>query len=424
VILLAMEKLAGARAPSSNAVLVVDCDGLVDAARVRHALRRFLPSAPWLGGRLARPRPWGRLVWRVPSGGPTLPPVRTVALATGGGSEIEALVDRELDAPIDPRREPPLRFTIATARRSSHLVLTWAHALMDPHGSEHLLRLLAEIDAHASHALPTAPVVIAPPDARSFRQRGALASRGAALLRGLAPIPPVSLAAGSHGQRAPAATHRHRCFRLAAPTAPADRLRRGLPWRLAVVARAMAERFAAHGLATSAPFVVPVSVNRRARGEHGPILGNYLSFHFARCRPPIDGDVEGTARALRDQLADAVRHDELEATWAGMSFARWRPLRGMFRELPWTKAGDLCSFHFADTDALLPDRADLFGARITGGHHVAAVPPRPGVGVFFGRREGVETVVVSWVEGVVDDADVAAIADVVQQTMGWAPVTA
>jgi hypothetical protein len=296
---------------------------------------------------------------------------------------------------------------------------------MDPHGSEHLLRLLAEIDGDAAHALPTAPVVVAPADVRSFRERGALASRGAALLRALAPTPPISLAAAARGGTASTPTrHRHRCYRFAAPAAPTDRLRRGMPWRLAVVARAMAERFAEHGLSTAVPFVVPVSVNRRARGEHGPVLGNYHSFHFARCPAPVGDDVEATARALRDQLADAVRHDELEATWAGMSFARWRPLRGMFRELPWTKGGDLCSFHFADTDALLPDRTDLFGARIAGGYHVAAVPPRPGAGVFFGRHDGVETVVVSWVEGVLDDADADAIAGVVQRTMGWLRATA
>jgi len=106
-----------------------------------------------------------------------------------------------------------------------------------------------------------------------------------------------------------------------------------------------------------------------------------------------------------------------------MSFARYRPLRGMFRELPWTATGDFCSFNFADTDALLPDRTHLFGARITGGYHVAAVPARPGAGVFFGRRDGVESLVVSWVEPVLDDGDATLIADVVQREMGWRSVS-
>jgi hypothetical protein len=196
-----------------------------------------------------------------------------------------------------------------------------------------------------------------------------------------------------------------------------------MAWRLAVVAQAMTALYVRRGVATDVPFLVPVSVDRRARGEHGPVLGNYLSFHFARCRPPVDGDTVGLARALRDQLAEAVRQDELEATWAGMSFARLRPLRGMFRELPWTRGGDFCSFHFADTDALLPDRTHLFGARIVGGYHVAAVPARPGVGVFFSRRDASESLVVSTTNDVLDDADAATVADVVQRAMGWERVT-
>ena len=360
----------------------------------------------------------GKLAWRVPAGGPTLPPVRTTTLATG--ATIGALVDRELDTPLDPYREVPLRITIVAAGAASHLVLTWAHALMDPHGSEHVLRLLAELDERPSDAAPAGPpLLVAPTDPRSFRERGALASRGAAHLRSLAPVPPVSPAAAPLG-RSPA--RRQRCFRFTAPAAPSDRLRRGLPWRLAVTAKAMTALFTARGLPTNVPFLIPVSINRRARGEAGPVLGNYLAFHFARCLPPLDGDTERTARALRDQLAAAVRRDELEATWAGMSFARYRPLRGMFRELPWTAAGDFCSFNFADTDALLPDRTHLFGAPIAGGHHVAAVPARPGVGVFFGRRDGIESLVVSWVASVLDDADAVRIADVVRDEMGWQPV--
>jgi hypothetical protein len=196
-----------------------------------------------------------------------------------------------------------------------------------------------------------------------------------------------------------------------------------MPWRLAVVAKAMTALWTERGLPTDVPFLVPVSVDRRPRGEHGPVLGNYLGFHFARCRPPVDGDTARLARELRDQLAEAVRRDELEAGWAGLSFARYRPLRGMFRELPWTAAGDLCSFHFADTNGLLPDRSHLFGARVAGGYHVAAVPDRPGAGVFFSRAGAVDSVVVSWANDVLNDADAETIAGIVQHEMGWKRTT-
>jgi hypothetical protein len=181
----------------------------------------------------------------------------------------------------------------------------------------------------------------------------------------------------------------------------------------------MAALWVRRGLPTDVPLLVPVSVNRRPRGEPGPVLGNYLGFHFARCHPPVERDTAGLARELRHQLAEAVRQDELEAGWAGMSFARYRPLRGMFRELPWTAAGDFCSFHFADTAMLLPERTHLFGARVTGGYHVASVPDRPGAGVFFSRTGEIENVVVSWANDVLDDADAEALAGIIQHEMGW-----
>ena len=415
VVLLAMETLGAGTATSSNAVLVVELAGAIDSNRVESALSRFLVHCPWLGGRLSRPRPWGKLRWRVPKDGPSRPPVRTQSLAAG---ELRALVDRELVARLDPYREAPLRLTLADENGATHLVLTWAHPLMDPHGSEHLLRLLAELDEQRDGAPPWAkpPLLVAPPETRSFRERGALASRGAAQLKSLAPIPPISLAA--HNGR-PTGLRRHRRFRFVAGPPYPDRLRRGMPWRLAVVAKAMTALWVRRGLPTDVPFLVPVSIDRRPRGEHGPVLGNYLGFHFARCQPPVDGDSARLARELRDQLADAIRGGEIEAGWAGMSFARYRPLRGMFRELPWTVAGDFCSFHFADTAVLLPDRTHLFGAPITGGYHVASVPDRPGAGIFFSRAGSVESVVVSWANDVLDDADAEALAAIIQHEMGW-----
>lgn len=412
-----METLATGRAASSNAALAIELATRVEPARVAAAVARFLPTCPWLGGRLRRPFPWGKLAWRVPSAGPTPIPLATPTLAAAG---IEGLVDRELAQAIDPRRAAPLRMAVADDGTRSCLVLTWAHALMDPHGAEHLVRLLAALDEHPGNDAPwtTPPVLTAPPDQRPLRERGALASRGAATLRGLAPVPPRSLASAPH-RRSTRTAPRHWRFQFAAGAQPVERARRGMPWRLAVVATAMTARYERHGVPTDVPMLVPVSVERRARGEHGPVLGNYLGFHFARFLPPTDGDAARLARELRDRLAEAVRRDDLEAAWAGMSFARLRPLRGMFRELPWTRSGDFCSFHFADTDALLPDRTHLFGAEIAGGYHVAAVPARPGAGVFFTRRGDVENLVVATTDGVLDDADADALAAAIGDGMGW-----
>jgi hypothetical protein len=129
--------------------------------------------------------------------------VQTRAVAAGA---LAALVDRELGARLDPYREAPLRLTIANEGGAGRLILTWSHPLMDPHGSEYLLRLLTELDEQQGGALawPTAPLLVAPPDTRSLRERGALASRGAAQLRRLTPAPTLPLRHGSAVSRSSA----------------------------------------------------------------------------------------------------------------------------------------------------------------------------------------------------------------------------
>jgi hypothetical protein len=50
---------------------------------------------------------------------------------------------------------------------------------------------------------------------------------------------------------------------------------------------------------------------------------------------------------------------------------------------------------------------------------VPAVPPRPGIGVFFNRCAGRTNLVVAWIDGVVTDRDVTGIVQTVREEMGW-----
>ncbi len=107
-------------------------------------------------------------------------------------------------------------------------------------------------------------------------------------MRTLAPVPPVSPAAAlvPPGR----ACFRHESF--AAPeSAGGDRRHtREITWRLAVVGKAMAELWRARGL-PDVPFLLPISVDLRPKGEPGPVFGNSLAFHFARFRPSDTTDV-------------------------------------------------------------------------------------------------------------------------------------
>src|SRR5262245_22208805 len=103
VLLVAM---AGAR--PNNAVLVIECTGVLDGTRLERALDRLQPLAPFMAGRLERPFPWGRLRWTVDEA--ARPPVVRRRLACG--ETLEDAIDAVLNEPVDPWRAPPLRWHV------------------------------------------------------------------------------------------------------------------------------------------------------------------------------------------------------------------------------------------------------------------------------------------------------------------------
>jgi hypothetical protein len=402
VLLLAM----GGRRPN-NAVFVVECDGRLDPAQVSEALRRATDVAPWIAGRLERPFPWGRLRWTVDV--PVAPDRRPIVSMRDGDDA--GVVDEWLNTVVDPRRDPPFHVTVvagedAGRRPTTWLVLAWAHALMDPRGAELLVAMLdALVRGDDGRAWARERLVAPPEDTRPWRDRMAAARCGVEHLRRVTAVKPRSLARGvtSFGRV------RHR--RVAVPAPPP----RQMPATLGHVGAAMAALWASRGLPPDEPFVVPISVDRRRKGEPGPVFGNYLSFHFARF-PPAREDGPMTA-AIRRDLAEAVRADAIDATWTAMNFARYYPPEALLRPVG---GDDLASFNCADTGEVRPALPTLFGRPVRGAYHVPCVQPRPGLGVFLGRAAGVESVTAVWVEPVASDAEVDALLAQVARAIGAA----
>ncbi len=379
VLLLAM----GGTRPN-NAVFVVECDGVLDAARIERAVDALAPLAPFMASRLERPRPWGRLRWRAVDERAAVLPRRLVA-----GQAIDTIVDEALNVVIAPRREAPLRWHVVTDADGarSWLVLVWVHALMDPRGAELLVAMLDALDRGGEHAAWAAARLVVPPeDARPARERAALAGRAMPHLRALAHERGASLADGRVTGRV---HHRRRVV----PARP-----RAVPLTLAVVGRAVSRLWGGRGASPPSSFVVPISVDRRRKGEPGPVFGNFVSFHFARLSSAAGAPTAETAAAIRRDMADAVRADVVEALWAGMSVIRHYPPRHLLRPLG---GRDLASFHCADTGDVRPPLPTLVGQPVRGAYHAPCVQPHPGLGVFFSRMGEYESIVAVWVDGAV-----------------------
>ena len=405
----------GKAVSSSNALLAVHCDGSIDPERLSRSLGRFLEFCPWPTARLQRPFPWGKLQWAAGSDvAGERPPVRSQPVATV--KDVEQAIDAEINAAIDPRREPPVRFLSLEGAADSVLLMTWFHPLMDPRGAQNLLRHLVHIDCHGGgppwgHA---EPAFVRAPDSRSFRARGRLARKSLDYMRTLPRVEPVASPSAHPTGRV--------CFRQVSfverdAAAEPVRLTREISWRLAVVGKAMRALWEERNV-PDVPFLLPIAVDLRPKGDLGPTFGNMLAFHFARFKPTDAADVPRLASMLRDQMADALRCGQIEANDVAMDFLQYRPLAFVRRALRRT-GGETFSFNCADVGDFPATLERCFGRRVVNAYHVPAVPPRPGIGVFFNRCSGRSNLVVAWIDGVVTDEDVTRIVQTVREELGW-----
>jgi hypothetical protein len=425
LVLIAMQRLWPDERISHNTVLVVECEGAVAPERVRRAVAGFLDVCPWPAARLRRPFPWGKLHWAAgPRTGRHAPALQHRRVESP--AHRHAVLEAELNAVIEPRHEPPLRIAIvdepaasgAAAPVRSTLAMTWFHPLMDPRGGQNLLGHLAALDRHGGGApwASRTDTLVAPPDRRPLRERGRLARRSVAYMRSLMPVAPVS--PGTGVRTFGAVRFAQHTFGEPRPDASGGPERRDICWRLAIVGRAMAELWRRRGL-PDVPFLVPISVDLRPKGDAEPTFGNALAFHFARFRPSETADLGALERALRRQMVDAMRDGQIEANAAAMEFLHYRPFRVMLRDLPGTAAGETFSFNCADVGAFPPVVDLVFGTRVVNAYHVPAVLPRPGIGVFFNRCASRNNLVVSWIEGAVTEDEVARVVEVVREGMRW-----
>ena len=196
-----------------------------------------------------------------------------------------------------------------------------------------------------------------------------------------------------------------------------DRATREIWWRLAVVGKALREIWARRGLPDAA-VLLPVAVDLRPKGEPGATFGNVLAFHFARFHSSDTDDIPRLASALRNQMAEALRQGQIEANEVAMTFLRYRPARMIRRAVQWIADGATFSFNCADVGDF-PGAARCFGRRVVNAYHIPAVPPRPGVGVFFNRCAGRNNLVVAWIDDLLTDNDVTRIVNIISAEMGW-----
>lgn len=381
--------MAHAGTRPNNAVFVLECEGTLDFALVRRTCAELTRLAPFVSARLQRPFPWGKLRWVADGSRDLLVHKRRVQ-----ADQVDAIVEEELNATIDPWQGPALRWQVLEHADEARawFVLTWAHPLMDPRGAELLVAMLDAVGRGGEGSSWAAAQRIEPPsDCRPLREQLRVARHGLERLRQVTRAQPRSL---GHDVAHPGAV---RFRRRALPSGRP----RPFSVTLAHVAAAVAPLYRRRGLDPET-FVIPISVDRRLKGDPGPVFGNYLSFHFVDLAARQVGSVDATVAAVQRGMAEALRANAIEGLWAAMALGGYHSPGWMLRPFE----GEIASFHCADLGDMRPTCRTWLGARVRGGYHVACIQPSPGLGIFFNRCAGVENVIVAWVDAVLHDEEV------------------
>ncbi|MEM7167664.1 MAG: hypothetical protein AAF581_19585 [Planctomycetota bacterium] len=397
--------------------LVVECQGTLPQERIDAAIARFVEYAPWPLARLRRAFPWSAPFWEAPAT-PQAAPRVTMHEIGSGDAPLQEVLEQRLNTPLDPHAGTPVRFDVIDQGKTSHFVQTWFHPLMDPRGAETLTLHLNHLDENAQVADPWpdgVPSFVPPPQAGTRLERLRLASKGRRYLDSFRATPPTS--PGGHATRSQAQSFRFkRCsFR---DSGTASRAQKEMTWRLALVGRILRRVWQRHGI-PEVPYLLPVSVDLRKKGEAGPVFSNHLSLHFPQFDP--NAEIDAINNELRKQMFESLRHGQLEATRAAMNFIRPLPLPLLAWRMALSSRGELCSFNFADTGEYSGATETLFGCPIVNSYHLPTVTPKPGIGIFLNSCGQNQNIVVTWLDGIVGADEIDDLIAEIGKGLGWVP---
>lgn len=307
---------------------------------------------------------------------------------------------------------------VPRADGGTDLAFTFAHLLLDGHGSERFIAWLAACGdgkRHVDDLSAAEGAAIEDPEGSwtaDLRRRGERARRWQAHLRSLATPPPRSLGGPLSGVRqetlhdtlilSPESSARF----LARVKAKAGLLTPAL-FPLAASLRAHAAVFDARG-ARPGSFVVPVVANARPRGTGDAsraIFRTHVGMLWLRALAGEIDDLDGLVTALKERRLSFLREGLLEDGLAALELARVAPKDLYARHVRRGFGGELASFFFAFTGEFLPDVTHFFGAPLESGFHVPGLPPSPGSALVFSLRDARLSVTHVWQEGSVTAAE-------------------
>ncbi|MCX7086615.1 MAG: hypothetical protein NTV00_01025 [Methylococcales bacterium] len=311
-----------------------------------------------------------------------LPAINEYQLSSG-----DDLPDSVLAADLDISKQSAFKIELLQrAEAGSLLVFTWHHALMDAHGGEMFIRYLG-----TEHLLRQPDWVVDEGVKLPLKNRATIALEMKQFLYDISAGSLLSLYKKSAVK--PQAYYRVLSFTAEQSEAISERARQGAAgflvsaFYLAATTYAVAQVQKQRGI-DKGDVLVPIPLDRRKSGAHGPVIGNQVSFLFYRIPNAVLDDVSQCTVELMRQMKALMRSESPEHYIIMLDFLRRMPGFLYRRMLKAPTNGAMASFFYSDTGDSLQGVDDLFGQPISGAVHYPPNMYPPGMTFVFSRFQG------------------------------------
>ncbi len=182
-----------------------------------------------------------------------------------------------------------------------------------------------------------------------------------------------------------------------------------MPYYLAVVTQTMHELFENKKVPPSS-YLIPVSIDKRSNKDtKQEMFFNYASLLFFQIEEGILNDKKALITLIKEQMYEQVQSRFPENIWKASALLRIAPLAVMRKIFYLPFGGILGSFFFAHVGKNIYQFPELMGAKIRSIIHVPRIPIPPGFGMVFNSFDGRLNVQIIWLDGMLQDEDVAVL---------------
>ncbi len=191
-----------------------------------------------------------------------------------------------------------------------------------------------------------------------------------------------------------------------------------MPYALAISIEALHGIFLKRGI-RAGDYIIPVSIDTRpVEKVHQEVFFNHMSFFLLRVKANEADSFSVLLQSIKQQIYDQIKADlpgDIEKASLLMRIAPL-PVLGYLMRLP--LKGQIASFCFSYIGEAAYASPVFMEKKIHNIFHMPRVPIPPGLGIFFNQFQGKLNVVISYLDGMLEDDEIDTIVHTLQSRLG------